>query len=48
MLHLAGHDHESDGGQMRKLEQKLRAGLNLPEGLIERTDVAPRRGRRRR
>jgi probable rRNA maturation factor len=48
MLHLAGHDHESDGGQMRKLEQKLRAGLNLPAGLIERTAATPRRGRRRR
>ena len=48
MLHLAGHDHESDGGQMREFEQKLRAELNLFEGLIERTDAAPRRGRRRR
>ncbi len=37
MLHLAGHDHESDRGQMRKLEQKLRAELHLPAGLIERT-----------
>ncbi len=41
MLHLAGHDHESDRGQMRKLEQKLRAELNLSSGLIERTAPAP-------
>jgi probable rRNA maturation factor len=52
MLHLAGHDHESDRGQMRKLEQKLRTELKLPAGLIERTGPAPgksaRASRRRR
>jgi probable rRNA maturation factor len=37
MLHLAGHDHERDRGQMLRLEQKLRAELHLAEGLIERT-----------
>lgn len=37
MLHLAGHDHERDNGQMRRLEQRLRAKLNLRAGLIERT-----------
>ena len=37
LLHLAGHDHESDNGEMRRLEQKLRAKLNLPAGLIERS-----------
>jgi probable rRNA maturation factor len=37
MLHLAGHDHETDRGQMRRLEQQLREELNLPAGLIERT-----------
>jgi probable rRNA maturation factor len=37
MLHLAGHDHERDRGQMRRLEQKLRAELHLAAGLIERT-----------
>lgn len=37
MLHLAGHDHEGDSGQMLRLEQRLRAGLNLRAGLIERT-----------
>jgi probable rRNA maturation factor len=37
MLHLAGHDHECDRGQMLRLEQKLRAELHLTAGLIERT-----------
>ncbi len=37
VLHLAGHDHESDGGQMARKEQKLRRELGLPDGLIERT-----------
>lgn len=46
MLHLAGHDHEVDRGQMRKLEERLRGKLNLPAGLIERAD-ATERGRRR-
>jgi probable rRNA maturation factor len=46
MLHLAGHDHETDHGKMCKLEQKLRGELNLPAGLIERT--APPRASRRR
>ncbi|MBV9073889.1 MAG: rRNA maturation RNase YbeY [Acidobacteria bacterium] len=36
LLHLAGHDHESDDGEMRKLEQQLRARLKLPLSLIER------------
>ncbi len=37
LLHLAGYDHESDQGQMTRREQKLRARLRLPHGLIERT-----------
>ena len=37
MLHLAGHDHERDRGQMLRLEQKLRTELHLNAGLIERT-----------
>jgi len=37
LLHLAGHDHESDGGEMASFEQKLRAKLKLPMGLIART-----------
>lgn len=36
VLHLAGHDHESDGGEMAALEEKLRAKLKLPSGLIGR------------
>ena len=46
MLHLAGHDHETDRGQMRRLEQRLRIQLGLPAGLIER--VAPPTERRSR
>lgn len=40
LLHLAGHDHESDHGEMAALEQKLRAKLKLPTGLIERASGA--------
>lgn len=36
LLHLAGLDHEADSGQMARREQKLRAQLKLPLGLIER------------
>jgi len=36
MLHLAGHDHESDRGQMQNIEARLRAEFKLPAGLIER------------
>jgi probable rRNA maturation factor len=41
LLHLAGYDHESDSGQMARRERKLRAQLNLPQGLIERTNIRP-------
>jgi probable rRNA maturation factor len=37
LLHLAGYDHETDKGEMARREQKLRARLRLPHGLIERT-----------
>jgi probable rRNA maturation factor len=37
MIHLAGHDHESDSGEMAALEAKLQKKLKLPQGLIERT-----------
>ncbi len=59
LLHLAGYDHEIDGGEMRKQEDRLRQRLNLPVGLIERTNgqrplvhrrvaaAAKRHGRRR-
>ncbi len=36
LLHLAGYDHETDSGEMLKLEIELRQKLNLPSGLIER------------
>lgn len=49
MLHLSGHDHETDRGQMAALELRLRAKLKLPGSLIERTAPAkpPRAGRSR-
>lgn len=37
MLHLAGHDHESDNGKMARLEMRLRTQLKLPASLIDRT-----------
>ncbi len=36
LLHLAGHDHENDRGQMARRERILRGKLGLPQGLIER------------
>jgi probable rRNA maturation factor len=36
LLHLLGHDHETDRGKMRRLETKWRKTLGLPAGLIER------------
>jgi probable rRNA maturation factor len=36
LLHLAGYDHETDGGRMARRESVLRAELRLPQGLIER------------
>ena len=37
MLHLAGHDHETDNGRMARVEARLRARLKLPASLIDRT-----------
>jgi probable rRNA maturation factor len=37
LLHLLGHDHETDRGRMRRLETRWRKSLGLPTGLIERT-----------
>jgi probable rRNA maturation factor len=42
LLHLAGYDHETDHGQMARREQRLRAQLGLPQGLIERATRNPR------
>jgi probable rRNA maturation factor len=36
LLHLLGYDHETDHGEMRQLEEKLRARGNLRSGLIFR------------
>jgi probable rRNA maturation factor len=36
LLHLAGMDHETDGGEMAERETKLRRKLKLPSGLIAR------------
>ncbi len=40
LLHLAGHDHESDQGQMARWEQRLRAQLGLHDSLIARAGNA--------
>ncbi len=37
LLHLAGMDHETDGGVMKRTEGRWRKRLGLPSGLIERT-----------
>jgi probable rRNA maturation factor len=42
LLHLAGYDHETDAGKMRRRERQLREKLGLARGLIER--AAPERG----
>jgi probable rRNA maturation factor len=39
LLHLAGHDHENDKGEMAKKEILLRRRFALPTGLIERSDM---------
>ena len=36
VLHLMGHDHETDSGAMARAEKRWRARLGLPNGLIER------------
>lgn len=42
MLHLAGHDHETDSGEMERAEARLRAKLKLPVSLIQRNRLAKR------
>jgi len=37
LLHVAGMDHETDGGAMKRSEARWRKRLGLPSGLIERT-----------
>lgn len=41
MLHLAGMDHETDQGEMRKRETDLRRELRLPSSLIARSLPSP-------
>ncbi|MGH9598704.1 MAG: rRNA maturation RNase YbeY [Terracidiphilus sp.] len=41
LIHLAGYDHETDGGRMARRERLLRARLGLPQGLIERAESLP-------
>ena len=36
LLHLNGFDHETDSGEMARVEQRWRKRLGLPVGLIER------------
>ena len=38
LLHLMGFDHETDGGRMRRAEQRWRKKFGLPVGLVERAD----------
>jgi probable rRNA maturation factor len=40
VLHLAGMDHETDSGEMARAEVRWRRRLGLPNGLIERAEVA--------
>ncbi len=37
MLHLQGYDHETDAGEMRAVEDRLRRAYRLPGGLIDRS-----------
>lgn len=36
LLHLLGYDHETDHGEMRRAEERLRRRARLPHGLIRR------------
>ena len=40
LLHLLGHDHETDDGKMARLEARLRRRGGLTVGVIERADRA--------
>jgi len=39
VLHLLGHDHETDNGQMSRAETRWRRAFGLPAGLIERVSA---------
>jgi probable rRNA maturation factor len=38
LLHLVGFDHETDQGEMARVEERLRRKAGLPAGLIGRAD----------
>ncbi len=40
VLHLMGHDHERDRGEMARLERRWRRRLGLPAALMERRKTA--------
>ena len=42
LLHLLGYDHETDRGEMRRLEERLRERAGLGSGLIARAGVRRR------
>lgn len=47
ILHLSGHDHESDNGEMARKEDRLRRKFKLAGGLIGRNNPSsPERGAR--
>jgi probable rRNA maturation factor len=37
LLHLLGYDHETDHGEMSRVEERLRRRAGLPGGLIGRS-----------
>jgi probable rRNA maturation factor len=41
LLHLLGYDHDTDRGEMSRLEGRLRRRAGLPSGLIARESAAP-------
>lgn len=43
LLHLLGYDHETDRGQMRRMEDRLRRRAGLPASLIARVAGGPGR-----
>jgi len=48
LLHLAGYDHETDDGEMARVEARLRRKGGLVAGLIARATPPPGRGARTR
>ena len=40
LLHLAGMDHETDAGAMKRTDARWRKRLGLPSGLIERAEAS--------